>query len=246
MDLFLNVSCSSCKNPDTGLCFRQVKRKVSLIKRRFILIFVLITKASVILKSITVLLFIIQKEENLEGFSLEICWSNKDLSATQRVTAKTRERKVSWDWPWERVLNRFYWIRDFPYLKIRIRDLRTRSRRDSVLKVRGRVRMHEIPLGITWLHEILSRDYGIEGPYWGPSWDGSDFQTQLFVDIRRNLLLSINSVSSITKWGNTERILFNHFKLYLFSTISMAMLPNTDVSKNLVFRYKYIRLFTHA
>ena len=73
MDLFLHVSCSSCKYPDTGLCFRQVKRKVSLIKRRFILIFVLITRASVIFKSITVLLFIIQKEENLEGFSLEIC-----------------------------------------------------------------------------------------------------------------------------------------------------------------------------
>ena len=128
----------------------------------------LITKASVILKSITVLLFIIQKEENLEGFSLEICWSNKDLSATQRVTAKTRERKVSWDWPWERVLNRFYGIRDFPYLKIRIRDLRTRSRRDSALKVCGRVRMLEIPLGITWLHEILSRDYGLKDPIGDP------------------------------------------------------------------------------
>ena len=137
------------------------------------------------------------------------------------MTAKTRERKVSWDWPWERVLNRFYGIRDFPYLKIRIRDLRTRSRRDSALKVCGRVRMPEIPLGITWLHEILSRDYGIEGPYWGPSWDGSDFQTQLFVD----------------------RILFNHFKLYLFSTISMAMLPNTDVSKNLVLQIQIYTIF---
>ena len=26
------------------------------------------------------------------------------------------------------------------------------------------------PLGITELHEILSRDYEIEGPYWGPSY----------------------------------------------------------------------------
>ena len=29
--------------------------------------------------------------------------------------------------------------------------------------------MPETTLGITGLHEILSRDYGIEGPYWGPS-----------------------------------------------------------------------------
>ena len=58
-----------------------------------------------------------------------------------------------------RVLNRFYGIR----------DLRAKSRRDSGLKVCGRVRMPEITLGITGLHEILSRDYGIEGPYWGPS-----------------------------------------------------------------------------
>ena len=29
--------------------------------------------------------------------------------------------------------------------------------------------MPEMTLGITVLHEILSRDYGIEGPYWEPS-----------------------------------------------------------------------------
>ena len=69
----------------------------------------------------------------------------------------------------QRVLNRFYGIRDFPYLKLGIRDLRAKSRRDSGLKVCGRVRMPEITLEITGLHEILSRDYGIEGPYWGLS-----------------------------------------------------------------------------
>ena len=69
----------------------------------------------------------------------------------------------------ERVLNRFYGIRDFPYLKFGIRDLRAKSRRDSGLKLSGQVRMPEMTLGITGLHEILSRDYGIEGPYWGPS-----------------------------------------------------------------------------
>ena len=68
-----------------------------------------------------------------------------------------------------RVLNRFYGIRDFFDLMLGIRDLRAKSRRDSGLKVCGRVRMPEITLGITGLHKILSRDYGIEGPYWGPS-----------------------------------------------------------------------------
>ena len=29
--------------------------------------------------------------------------------------------------------------------------------------------MPKITLGITGLHEILVRDYGIEEPYWGPS-----------------------------------------------------------------------------
>ena len=29
--------------------------------------------------------------------------------------------------------------------------------------------MPKITLGITGLHEILGRDYGIDEPYWGPS-----------------------------------------------------------------------------
>ena len=60
-------------------------------------------------------------------------------------------------------------IRDFPSLKLGIRDLRAKSRRDSGLKVCGRVRMPEMTLGFTGFREILSRDCGIEGPYWGPS-----------------------------------------------------------------------------
>ena len=59
-----------------------------------------------------------------------------------------------------RVLNRFYEIRDFPYLKLGIRDLRAKSRRDSRLKICGRVRIPEITLGITGLHEIW--DYRID------------------------------------------------------------------------------------
>jgi len=60
-------------------------------------------------------------------------------------------------------------MRDFPYLKLGIRDLKAKSGRDSGLKVYARGGMPKITLGITGLHEILGRDYGIEEPYWGPS-----------------------------------------------------------------------------
>ena len=42
-------------------------------------------------------------------------------------------------------------------------------RQASGLKVYVRVRTAEITLGITGLHEILGRKYGIEEHYWGPS-----------------------------------------------------------------------------
>ena len=56
---------------------------------------------------------------------------------------------------WERVLNRpFYGIRDFPYLKLGIRDLKAKSRRDSVLKACAGGGTPKTTLGITGLHEI--------------------------------------------------------------------------------------------
>ena len=67
-----------------------------------------------------------------------------------------------------RVTNRFFGIRDFPYLKLGIRDLKAKSGRDSGLKVYARGGMPKITLGITRLHEVLGHDYGIEEPYWGP------------------------------------------------------------------------------
>ena len=54
-------------------------------------------------------------------------------------------------------------------MKLGIRDLKEKSGRDSGLKVYARGGMPKITLGITGLHEILGRDYGIEEPYWGPS-----------------------------------------------------------------------------
>ena len=112
----------------------------------------------------------------LEETIFSLCLSsvlNKSRFLCMSQSSVTRRKRLIQCPGWlecnERVLNRFYEIRDFPYLKLGIRELRAKSRRDSGLKVCGRVRMPKMTLGITGLHEILSRDYGIEGPYWGPS-----------------------------------------------------------------------------
>ena len=73
----------------------------------------------------------------------------------------------------ERVLNRFFRIRDFPCLKLGIRDFEEKSGPESGLKVCTGSGMPKITPGITGLHEILGRDYGIEEPYWGPSMECS-------------------------------------------------------------------------
>ena len=62
-------------------------------------------------------------------------------------------------------------MRDFPYLKLGIRDFTAKSGRDSGLKVCARGGMPKITLGITGLLEISGRDYEIEKPYWGPCGD---------------------------------------------------------------------------
>ena len=67
--------------------------------------------------------------------------------------------------PTTRVPNRFSWIRDFPSLKLGIRNFKAKSGRDSGLKVCAGGGMPKIALGITGLLEILDRDYGIEEPY---------------------------------------------------------------------------------
>ena len=82
----------------------------------------------------------------------------------------------------KRVTKRVFGIRDFRYLKLGIRDLKAKSGRDSGLKVCARGGMPKIALGITGLHEILGRDYGIEEPYWGPSFNPHNFDNhQLFL-----------------------------------------------------------------
>ena len=60
-------------------------------------------------------------------------------------------------------------MRDFPYLRLGIRDFKGKSGRDLGLKVCAGGGMPKVTLGITGLPENLGRDYGIEKPYWGPS-----------------------------------------------------------------------------
>ena len=70
--------------------------------------------------------------------------------------------------PEGRVPFRFLGIRDFPHLKLGIRDLKAKSGRVSGFKVCLGGELAKISHGITELHEILVRDYGIEEPYWAP------------------------------------------------------------------------------
>ena len=62
----------------------------------------------------------------------------------------------------------FFGIRDFPHLKLGIRDLKAKSERDLGLKVCAGGGMPKITLGITGLHEVLGRDYGTENPIGDP------------------------------------------------------------------------------
>ena len=58
-------------------------------------------------------------------------------------------------------------IRDFPYLKLGIRDFKVKQERDSGLKVCTGGVMPKKTLGITGLHEIMGQDYKIKEPHWG-------------------------------------------------------------------------------
>ena len=58
----------------------------------------------------------------------------------------------------------FFGTRDFPYLKLGIRDYKSKSGRVWGLKVCLGGGMAKITLGITGLHEILGRDTGLKYP----------------------------------------------------------------------------------
>ena len=84
------------------------------------------------------------------------------MSADWEVAGSTHGRS-------KRVSNKFFGMRDFPYLRLGIRDFKAKSGRDSGLKVCAGGGMPKVTLGITGFPAILGRDYGIEKPHWGPS-----------------------------------------------------------------------------
>ena len=84
-----------------------------------------------------------------------------------------------------RVSIRFFGMRDFHNLNLGIWDFKVKAGRDSELKVSREVGCTKKYIGITGLHEIGARDYGIEVSYWGPSLLGNILfraSNQRFVD----------------------------------------------------------------
>ena len=66
-----------------------------------------------------------------------------------------------------KVPNKFFGTRDFPYLKLGIRDFKAQSGRDSGSIVCVESGEPKITRGITGLHKVLGRDYGTEESYKG-------------------------------------------------------------------------------
>ena len=96
-----------------------------------------------------------------------------------------------------RVPSRFFGIRDSHYLKLGIRDLKEKSGRVSRLKVCTGGGMPKITLGITGLHEILRRDFGVEEPCWEPSYIAGVISPR-----NRNSLVQLiySTLNKLSRW----------------------------------------------
>ena len=96
---------------------------------------------------------------------------------------------------YRRLLDRFFGIRDSEF-KSKI------GTRFGIEIMFGRG-MPKITLGITGLHKILGRDYGIEEPYWGPSYRYSICLSRCDVLKKRLVLLPIwaHSTTVVTLCG---------------------------------------------
>ena len=83
--------------------------------------------------------------------SVDVCFciSNSNNTSPRRIHAQWHQR----------VPNRIFRTRDFPYLKLGIWDFKSKSGRDSGLKVWEGSGMPKMTLEIMGLHEILGRDY---------------------------------------------------------------------------------------
>ena len=70
------------------------------------------------------------------------------------------------------VPNRFSGIRDFPYLKLGIRDFKAKSRRDSAMKLGAGGGMPKITLGITGCEEFRVKITGLKNTIGDPPSSG--------------------------------------------------------------------------
>ena len=69
-----------------------------------------------------------------------------------------------------RVLDSFFWIRKFPYLKLRIQDCEANLGQVSGFKVYMEVGCQKSKIKTTELQAIRSRDHGIEEPHCRGPW----------------------------------------------------------------------------
>ena len=147
--------------------------------------------------------------------------------------------------PITRVPNRFFGIRDFPYLKLGIRDFEANSRQDSGVKVCARLMMPEITLRITESDESLGRDYGIEEPYWGPKitcpytlWNSRNYfgvlwitKSQLLVKIENEVWKNVMLISSKSCNSNPS-YLFKDCPSVTYSPFSVQSISSSFVLRS--------------
>ena len=150
---FTSISSSTIRKSVLGAVFREFKqhRRRRLRKRHL--------KSEVALRQTLSRLFHLVQFVKYWPYFLELT-STRLYCPGKEKESRCLELRVS---------NKFFGMRDFPYLRLGIRDFKGKSVRDSGLKVCAGGGMPKVTLGITGLPENLGRDYGIEKPYWGPS-----------------------------------------------------------------------------
>ena len=126
--------------------------------------------------------------------------------------------------PW-RVPKRFFGIRDFPYLKLRVRDFKAKSRKIRDWTLCAGVRMREINLRIT----------GLKNPVSGTRhWDSgacafpftNSFLHQSFCEIYRFWLKSYWSFATFVKFATLQGVRHNWSHLN-FTQFSATFLPDS-------------------
>lgn len=138
-----------------------------------------------------------------------------------------------------RVLDSFFWIWKFRYLKLRIQDCKAKLRQVSGLKVYMEVGCQKSKIKTTELQEIRSRDYAIEEPHcWGP-WKCRKiiitmmFMTMMMMTTMTRLMMMMMIVSvemtimselNPNKLEKGSETLVNNVKLLMSKIVLIAVL----------------------